>query len=527
MVRDFPLFGVGLGGFGDLFAHYQSPPWSEFEARKTHNDYLELLSEGGVVGFGLLLWFFVAVTTRLYRGLPVLPPAVLPTAAALVAAMAAMAFQEFFDFNLQIPANAILFTIILALAMRLIATKRLESGHAGPGRFSIRVCAAAVTVAALVLGVLAVGQDKVPYPYNLRIPRTPLEARATVLSHPGYARAHIWLLSTLEHRISTALMATELEAAVWDDPLNPRIRDVYARSLLLAGDPAGALGQMTLSVFNSPSLDNHFYLTPNYMKLLTHAQRDAVEKGLQMAVTKHFKNAVETLGGLYFAWNQVDKEAWLFTRAAANEPEPDLRTELLIAAGQAHASTDDPALAERELLAAAKLAPADYRPYAILATRVYAPNKDLTTAKAVLSEGILAGADPFELYVGMADASKTLGDLADEEAALSEAVSIAPANFEVVSRLASVYMRENRLDEAIKWWWRAAEIRPNSPEAYYQLGLAEEASYQYFAAERDLGHAVGLAPANGAIKSYLRDFQRRIAAGAIRERDASRPQSDP
>lgn len=521
MLRDFPLFGAGMGAFEDAFPHYQSPPWNPDEVRETHNDYLELLVSAGAIGFGLLVWFFAAVARRLYRGLRALPPEVLPVAAAL-AATSAMAFQEFFDFNLQIPANAILFAILLGLVMRLVAT-RLEDAAVAPDRSYLRALAGAVTVTAVVLSVVAVGQSKVPYPYSLKVPLTPEEARAEILSHPASSLVHLWMVRALGDRVSAAARADELARAVWLYPTDPKARDLYAQSLLFAGDPAGALKQVTLSVYDSPWFENHFYLTPQKRARLSPAEHQAVEKGLEMAVAHNFYNAVWALGGLYDALGQYDKRVRLFRSAAANEPDPKLRGELLIEAGRAYANADDPAWAEKELRAAATLDPTDYRPYSVLATMVYAPRKDLPGAKAVVNEGIAAGADPFELYLGLADASKAIGNPDAEEAALSEAVNAQPSDFDALSRLASVYMKENRFDRAVLWWRRATEIRPDSPEAFYQLGLAEEAGYRYDVAEQDLGRAVELAPQDAVIKAHYRDFRRKLAAGSFHAAGLSAP----
>jgi O-antigen ligase/tetratricopeptide (TPR) repeat protein len=508
MLRDFPLLGVGLGAFQDTFSQYQSPPWNPIEVRETHNDYLELLVSAGAIGFGMLAWFFAAVARRLYQGLRELPPEVLPVAAALAAAMSAMAFQEFFDFNLQIPANAVLFTILLGLVMRLIAI-RLEDAAMAPHRSYVRALAGSVTVVAVVLSMLAVGGNKVPYPYSLKVPLTPEAARTEILTHPASSRVHLWMLGVFGDRIPAAARANELARAVWLNPTDPEIRDLYARSLLFAGDSAGALKQVTLSVYNSPWLDNHFYLSAQNRNRLLPAEREAVEKGLKMAVAHHFENAVWVLGGLYAAQHRLAEQARLFdVTAAANETDPKLREDLLIEAGKAYANADDPTSAEKELRAAAKLDSTDYRPYSILATMVYAPRKDLAGEKAAVNEGIAAGADPFELYLALADASKTIGNLDAEEAALSEAISVRPSDFAVVSRLASAYMKENRFDQAVLWEQRATEIRPDSAEAFYQLGLAEEATYQYFAATKDFKRAVELAPGDAQIKAHYVEFQR-------------------
>jgi len=439
MVRDFPLFGVGLGAFEDVFPHYQSPPWNSVEVWEAHNDYLELLSSAGVVGFGLLAWFFAAAGWRLYRGLRVLPPEVLPVAAALLAAISAMGFQEFFDFNLQIPANAILFTILLALLVRLIVVARIEEGMSDRGRARTMVPAALATSAAILLAILSLRQDKVPYPYNLKTPKTTDEALTLILAHPASPGPNLRLAELLSDKVSPALRAKELEAAVWDDPTNPGVRDLYAQSLLFAGDTADALRQVTLSVYNKPWLDDHFYLTAPYRDRLSPHEREAVEKGLKMAVAHHFENAVWVLGGFYAFEHRESDRARLFDDAAASESDPKSREDLLVAAGQSYAWGHDASQAEKVLRTAIKLEPTDCRPYANLASIVYASRNDLAGAKTVVDEGIAAGADRFELELGLADAAKKIGNLDAELAALSQAVNERPADFETVSRLAWVY----------------------------------------------------------------------------------------
>jgi len=521
MVRDFPLFGVGLGAFEDVFPHYQSPPWSAAAVRETHNDYLELLSSAGVVGFGLVLWFFAAVGWRLYKGLRMLPPEVLPLATALLAAIGAMAFQEFFDFNLQIPANAILLTILIALLARLVVVPRVEEGRVS-GRRTTKVLAAVVIPATIVLAILALRQDKVPYPYNFRVPKTTNEALAMILAHPASPRPNLCMVNLLLGRVSPAPRAKELETAVWDDPTNPGIRDLYAQSLASAGDTAEALRQVTLSVYDKPWFENHFYLTVPYRDRLSLVERDAVEKGLKMAVARHFENAVWVLGGLYGAEHRLTDQARLFENAAATETDPGLREDLIVAAGESYAWAKDPVRAETELRTAEKLDPTDYRPYTVLATSIYAPRRDLAGAKTVVAEGIAAGADPFKLDLALADAAKTMGGLDTEEAALSRAVSARPSDFEAVTRLAGVYVDEKRLDQAVLCWRRATEIHPDSADAFYQLGLAEEAGYQYFAAERDLGHAVDLAPKDSTIRAHYQDFHRKLA-GSLQPAEVPAP----
>ena len=55
-----PILGVGLGGYwiGITAYHDASGLMTPQEA---HNDYLEVLSSGGVIGFAIGVWFVVAV----------------------------------------------------------------------------------------------------------------------------------------------------------------------------------------------------------------------------------------------------------------------------------------------------------------------------------------------------------------------------------------------------------------------------------------------------------------------------------
>jgi O-antigen ligase/tetratricopeptide (TPR) repeat protein len=523
MVRDFPLFGVGLGAFEDVFPHYQSPPWSSTRIWEAHNDYLELLSSAGVVGFALLLWFFAAVGRRLYKGLRTLPSDVLPVVAALLAAASAMAVQEFFDFNLQIPANAILFTILLSLVMRLIGVARIGEVRAGRDRTVAIIVAAVVTPAAIALAVLSLGQDKVPYPYNLMAPKTTGEGLAMILSHPASARPHLWMLDLLGPRVSPALNAKELEAAVWDDPTNPGIRDLYARSLLLAGDSVGALRQVTLSNFNSPWLPNHYYLQGKYTKMLLPPERAAVEEGLRRAMARNFHNAVWALGGLYDSFGEYAVKGDMFAQTAATLRDPSQREALLLAAADAHARVGQADKALSELKQAAALNPTDPQPYAYLVELIFAPRKDTAAAKATVKRGIANGADPSMLYLALADAATSTGDPATEEAALVSAVNARPSDFNTVSHLASFYMREKRFDQAVLVARRATEIRPESSKAFYELAVAEESAYQYFAAQRDFEHALELDPHDRAIRAHFKDFQRKLMAVAPHATEPSAP----
>src|SRR5262249_16557080 len=153
----------------ELFPRYQRPPWSRTFYTEAHNDYVQVLAEVGLLGFGLLFWFFWQEGSRLYRGLKTVSPGALPVLAALVAALGTMVFHELFDFNLQLPANAFLFTLLFALALRLTGINVQPSTVDGQRRFQVLVVSG-VGVVALTLCLLALRQEGPPYPYNIEDP---------------------------------------------------------------------------------------------------------------------------------------------------------------------------------------------------------------------------------------------------------------------------------------------------------------------------------------------------------------------
>jgi len=113
-----PWFGHGGGTFYTVFTPYKTPDMvlQTLYFDHAHNDYIEILSDIGVVGLALLLSVAGLTAHRAWR--QALPQASASTRGIAYAgwmAISCMAIHSFVDFNLQIPANAITFTSILAL----------------------------------------------------------------------------------------------------------------------------------------------------------------------------------------------------------------------------------------------------------------------------------------------------------------------------------------------------------------------------------------------------------------------------
>jgi O-antigen ligase len=116
MLQDNLLTGTGAGSFYGVFPEYRQEDIGNLYFDQTHNDYLQFAIELGLIGFvpllaAVLLTFIMALRAQwrrkdtLMRGL------------SFTAIMAIIAFgiHSTVDFNLQIPANAATFMVILAL----------------------------------------------------------------------------------------------------------------------------------------------------------------------------------------------------------------------------------------------------------------------------------------------------------------------------------------------------------------------------------------------------------------------------
>ncbi|MEO8053057.1 MAG: O-antigen ligase family protein, partial [Acidobacteriota bacterium] len=127
LIADFPIFGSGLGTYASAFAKYQSGN-SDVGFDYAHNDYLQLLAELGIVGFSLLTLCIVAIVTKVYR----IATYELDSTHRLLglgcfAGMLAMALHSLVDFNLYMPANAMVLVWIAGIATGLPSASNVRS----------------------------------------------------------------------------------------------------------------------------------------------------------------------------------------------------------------------------------------------------------------------------------------------------------------------------------------------------------------------------------------------------------------
>jgi O-antigen ligase len=114
-LADFPLTGSGGGSFYGIFPNYQAPDLKGLH-QHAHNDYLQFAIELGIPAAAVLIGFVALAQWHAYQLLRRRTPLFRGVGFAVTMTVLWAAIHSTTDFNLQIPANAFTFLIILALA---------------------------------------------------------------------------------------------------------------------------------------------------------------------------------------------------------------------------------------------------------------------------------------------------------------------------------------------------------------------------------------------------------------------------
>ena len=118
IVRDFPIAGTGLNTYGTAMLFYQTVQPNVHYA-EAHNDYVQLAAEGGLLlGLPILLTIglFIREVRRRFREARDDETTYWIRVGA-VTGLLAMSLQEVVEFSLQMPGNALLFTVLAAIAI--------------------------------------------------------------------------------------------------------------------------------------------------------------------------------------------------------------------------------------------------------------------------------------------------------------------------------------------------------------------------------------------------------------------------
>ena len=116
MATDFRLTGVGAGAFQQGMLVYQQAP-RQFFFNHAHDEYLQLLAEGGILVAVPAALALAAAIVMLARHVRTDRSAIFWVRAGAVAGIAAAAVQSVWDTALRTPANGVLFAVVAAIAL--------------------------------------------------------------------------------------------------------------------------------------------------------------------------------------------------------------------------------------------------------------------------------------------------------------------------------------------------------------------------------------------------------------------------
>jgi len=120
LIAAYPVFGTGLGGYESAFEKFKTTGYV-LAQDYAHNDYLQFLAELGLVGFLIGATFLVLILAKAVRfSLRNPDPDIRWLALACTGALVAILIHSTADFNLYVPANAMLLAWICGLAAGLV-----------------------------------------------------------------------------------------------------------------------------------------------------------------------------------------------------------------------------------------------------------------------------------------------------------------------------------------------------------------------------------------------------------------------
>ena len=126
MVNDHPIVGVGFGGYWLAIPQYLSYSGKR-EVHQAHNDYLEILASGGVIGGALVACFAWLLIRRARRHFFSSDPLRRAACLGALTGIFGVAVHSVFDFGLHVTINALVFVSLVVIATAELRKKQENS----------------------------------------------------------------------------------------------------------------------------------------------------------------------------------------------------------------------------------------------------------------------------------------------------------------------------------------------------------------------------------------------------------------
>lgn len=115
LIKERPLLGIGFGAYGAAITRFDATG-GRAALQQAHNDYLEVLANGGVVGLAMFVWFGVLVGFRAVRNLRSDAPFRRASCFGAIIGIFGVLIHSFVDFGLHILINALVFAVLIVIA---------------------------------------------------------------------------------------------------------------------------------------------------------------------------------------------------------------------------------------------------------------------------------------------------------------------------------------------------------------------------------------------------------------------------
>jgi O-antigen ligase len=146
IIKAHPIVGTGLGAFSVVYTGYDSRN-GRYRLEQAHNDYLQVLADGGIIGGALGLFFIISLFRMGFARRESGDDFRRGVATGALAGCFAVLVHSFFDFTLHTPSNALLFLVLAAMAT---VNGRVEEAQAQPRKRRRRRSESRVSSAELV-----------------------------------------------------------------------------------------------------------------------------------------------------------------------------------------------------------------------------------------------------------------------------------------------------------------------------------------------------------------------------------------
>lgn len=115
LIKIHPIAGIGFGGYWTAIPKYHDAS-GILIPQEAHNDYLELLASGGLIGVALFAWFLIASIRRARECLRSKDTFRRAACFGALVGLFGVAIHSMFDFGLHLIINALVFTSLLVIA---------------------------------------------------------------------------------------------------------------------------------------------------------------------------------------------------------------------------------------------------------------------------------------------------------------------------------------------------------------------------------------------------------------------------